>query len=102
MHYGVSVRLEFMCDCGIADWSSFGTRYGPGGYTCENLDSPQKGHIFRSNTCMCNATQSPYRLLGAQSQMTQPATYNNSFLSGTSIGVVSALDLLLTPRTGNR
>ena len=32
--------------------------------TCENLDDPQHGHAFENNTCMCNGTQPPYRLLG--------------------------------------
>ena len=62
--------------------------YGPGGYTCENLDDPQKGHVFGSNTCMCNATQNPYRLLGGagMGEVTVPAAANNTFLFGNSSG----------------
>jgi len=57
--------------------------YGPGAYTCENLDDPQKGHVFESNTCMCNVTQPPYRLLGPGNQEDNvPRSKNNSFLFG--------------------
>ena len=52
--------------------------------TCENLDDPQHGHVFENNTCMCNGTQPPYRLLGGAGlgESTVPRSRNNTFLTG--------------------
>jgi hypothetical protein len=65
--------------------------YGPGAYTCDNLDDAQEGHRYVGNTCMCNQTQTPYRLLDATTEAEVPRSGNNSFLFG-SQGDTAAIE----------